>query len=154
MDNFTVMSGEFSSAVDQWSFDSLPNSKTALQAHWDTWFTQDDVKRLASYGFNALRIPIGYWAYNNTGTPYHSGADAYLEDAIEWARDAGMKVLVDCHGSPGSQNGQAHSGHKGAVQWQEGNNLELSTAALQLMVQKYGQMQYADVVFGLGIVSK
>ena len=57
------------------------------------------MKKLASYGFNALRIPIGYWAFDNSGTPYNTGAADYLDKAIGWARNANMKVLVDCHGS-------------------------------------------------------
>lgn len=51
-------------------------------------------------------------ALDNTGTPYISyglgqGADYYLEKAIGWAQTAGIRVWVDCHGSPGSQNGWA-----------------------------------------------
>ena len=51
-------------------------------------------------------------AYDNTGTQYISygigeGADLYLEKAISWAQTAGMRVWIDCHGSPGSQNGWA-----------------------------------------------
>ena len=92
-------------AVDQWTFDSTDGAESKLQQHWSTYFTEADVKKIASYGINVLRIPIGYWSYDNAGTPYVKGADAYLEKAIGWARNAGLKVLVDCHGSPGSQNG-------------------------------------------------
>lgn len=33
------------------------------------------------------------------------GADVYLDKAIGWARKNEMKVWVDLHGAPGSQNG-------------------------------------------------
>ena len=101
-----------------------------------------------------MRIPIGFWAYNNTGTPYITGADAYLEKAIGWARNSGMKVCVDMHGSPGSQNGFDNSGHAGPVQWQQGDNLNRSTAILKTFAQKYGASQYADVVVGIEIVNE
>ena len=34
------------------------------------------------------------------------GAEAHLDKAIGWARKNGMKVWVDLHGAPGSQNGK------------------------------------------------
>ena len=154
MDDGTLLNGKFKGVVDQWHFDTLDTDGSAIKNHWDNWFTESDVQQLQSQGFNALRIPIGYWAINNTGTPYHMGAATYMDKAIGWARNAGMKVMVDCHGSPGSQNGQMHSGHQGAVQWQQGSNLNVSVQILQQMVQRWGTLENADVVFGLEIVSK
>lgn len=101
-----------------------------------------------------MRIPIGFWSFNNTGTPYITGADAYLEKAIGWARTYGIKVLVDCHGSPGSQNGFDNSGHAGAVEWQQGTNMDQSTAVLVQMAKKYGSTAYADVVFGIELTNE
>lgn len=135
-------------------FDSVSGAKAALEKHWSTYFTESDIRKIASTGMNALRIPIGYWAYNNAGTPYHQGADAYLEKAIGWARSNGMKVRVDCHGSPGSQNGYAHSGHEGQIEWQQGSNQEVSIQVLQTMAKKYGAQEYADVVVGLEMVNE
>ena len=141
------------SAVDQYTLDSTPNSLDTIKKHWDTWFQESDVQRLKSYGFNALRIPIGYWAFEQT-PPYHMGAADYMDKAIVWARNAGMKVMVDCHGSPGSQNGKEHSGRQGNIQWQDNDNLNKSTQILQTMLERYGSKDNADVVFGLEIVSK
>jgi glucan 1,3-beta-glucosidase len=149
-----VFTGQFSSASDQWSFDSLPGAKEALEQHWSTFITESDIQTLASAGINALRIPIGYWAYDNTNTPYIQGADQYLEQAIEWARTYGMKVWIDCHGSPGSQNGFDNSGHAGNVAWQESDNLQQSISVLKTMAAKYGAMQYADVVVGLELTNE
>jgi glucan 1,3-beta-glucosidase len=152
--NWDTFTGDFANANDQWTFDSIPGAADALKKHWDTYFTEDDIKKIAATGINALRIPIGFWAYDNAGTPYIQGADAYLEKAIGWARNAGLKVWVDCHGSPGSQNGFDNSGHAGAVEWQQADNLARSTAVLQTMGKKYGSMDYADVVVGLEMVNE
>ena len=154
MDDGSLLKGKFQNAPDQWTFDGLDKDGSAIKAHWDSWFTEADVQKIKSYGFNALRIPIGYWAIDNSGTPYHKGAADYMDKAIGWARSAGMKVMVDCHGSPGSQNGQMHSGHQGNVVWQQDDNLKKSTEILQKMVQKWGTQENADVVFAIEIVSK
>ncbi|KAK3650518.1 hypothetical protein LTR56_006223 [Elasticomyces elasticus] len=141
-------------ATDQWTFDSTDGAEGKLQQHWSTYITEGDFKNMSSWGINAVRIPIGYWAYNNADTPYITGADAYLEKAIGWARQYGMWVMVDCHGSPGSQNGAEHSGHVGAVSWQADDNLQLSIEVLQTIAQKYGSMEYADVVMGIELVNE
>jgi glucan 1,3-beta-glucosidase len=53
-----------------------------------------------------VRIPIGYWAYDvAAGEPYISGQLPYLRQAIAWAAIYNLKVIVDLHGAPGSQNG-------------------------------------------------
>lgn len=77
-----------------------------------------------------------------------------MDQAIGWARTAGMKVLVDCHGSPGSQNGQDHSGRAGDVAWQTGDNLNQSTTIMVTIAEKYGSATYADVVMGIETVNE
>jgi glucan 1,3-beta-glucosidase len=149
-----LFSGDFASAVDQYTFDSIPGAKATLENHWETFFTESDILTIAATGINALRIPIGYWAYDNANTPYITGADKYLELAIGWARDHGMYVWVDCHGSPGSQNGFDNSGQKGVNEWQQGDNLERSISVLKTMAAKYGAAEYADVVVGLELTNE
>jgi glucan 1,3-beta-glucosidase len=54
-----------------------------------------------------VRIPIGYWAYDvSPGEPYIQGQHNYLLKAIDWAEANNLKVIIDLHGAPGSQNGQ------------------------------------------------
>ena len=102
----------------------------------------------------SIRIPIGFWAFNNTNTKYISGAEKHLDQAIGWARAHNIKVLVDIHGSPGSQNGFDNSGQAGNVLWQTGDNMAQTTAVLVQVAQKYGSQAYADVVFGIELTNE
>jgi glucan 1,3-beta-glucosidase len=145
---------EQTTATDQWTFDSLPGAKEKLLRHWSTFFSQRDVQKIASTGINALRFPIGFWAYDNAGTPYQSGADVFLERAIQWARQSNLKVWIDLHGAPGSQNGNDHSGHAGPVEWQKGGNLQRTTDVLVQITKKYGTNAYKDVVTGIQLINE
>lgn len=45
------------------------------------------------------------------------GAYEHLATALDWAQTAGLKVLIDLHGAPGSQNGFDNSGERGPITW-------------------------------------
>ncbi|TVY19322.1 Glucan 1 [Lachnellula arida] len=141
-------------AVDEFTFSSTSNASEALAEHWATFITEDDIAALNGTGINALRIPIGFWAYDNVDTPYHKGQDEYLEKAIGWAKQYGMSVWVDCHGSPGSQNGYDSSGRLGIIDWQQGDNLNRSISVLETMAAKYGAEEYAGVVVGIELTNE
>ena len=64
--------------------------------------------------------------------PYAQGAAPYLERAVNWARQTGLKVVIDLHGAPKSQNGYDHSGHKAASPgWGDSDSLSYTHEALK-----------------------
>lgn len=76
-----------------------PEATSRLTQHWNTWITQADFQAIAAAGLNHVRIPIGYWALNPLpGDPYVQGQLPILDNAIGWARQAGLKVMLDLHG--------------------------------------------------------
>jgi glucan 1,3-beta-glucosidase len=70
-----------------------------LNNHWNTWITLEDFQEIRADGLNHVRIPVGYWALNPlVGDPYVQGQLQYLDRAIVWARQTGLKVMLDLHG--------------------------------------------------------
>jgi glucan 1,3-beta-glucosidase len=70
-----------------------------LNQHWGSWITEDDFAQISAAGLNTVRIPIGYWALApQDGDPYVQGQLPYLATALGWARNHGLKVLLDLHG--------------------------------------------------------
>lgn len=102
-----------------------------LEAHWSSFITEGDFADIASKGLNFVRIPIGYWAITPLdGDPYSQGAYEYLGQALDWAEGAGLKVMIDLHGAPGSQNGLDNSGQRGDVRWGQGDTVAQTLRAL------------------------
>lgn len=129
--------------------------RSHLESHWSgDWFDQNTVRDLQAAGINALRIPIGFWAFDNADTPYVQGAAEWMDKAIGWAREANMKVWVDLHGAPGSQNGFDNSGHAGEVNWQKDGNIERTRAVLVQMAKRYGTKEYKDVVAAIQLINE
>ncbi|KAF5366224.1 hypothetical protein D9758_005708 [Tetrapyrgos nigripes] len=129
--------------VDEYTFGQYQDENKAratLTNHWDTWITQADFIAIKAAGLNHVRIPIGYWAFDvSGGEPFIQGQIPYLKKAVTWAKHCGLKVLIDLHGAPGSQNGFDNSGQKMSYpQWQtKQSNLERTSAVLRILVQMF-----------------
>jgi glucan 1,3-beta-glucosidase len=89
-------------AVDEWSLcETLGQDqcRSVLAQHWGSFITADDFNQIAGAGMNHVRIPIGYWAVQHLdGDQFVDGQLEYLDQAVGWARSAGLKVIVDLHG--------------------------------------------------------
>lgn len=121
--------------VDEWTLcETLgpDQALTTLQNHWNTWITQDDFNQIAALGLNFVRIPIGFWSIIplENGEPYVAGAYEILGQALDWAEAAGLKVLIDLHGAPNSQNGFDNSGHRGSIGWTQGDSVARTVNAI------------------------
>ncbi|KAF7592766.1 exo-1,3-beta-glucanase [Aspergillus hancockii] len=150
----SIFDGAGDGAVDEWSLTQIlgkDEAKARLSAHWESFINQDDFNRMADAGLNHVRIPIGYWAVGSVeGDSYVDGQLEYLDKAIEWAGAAGLKVMVDLH-APGSQNGFDNSGHKGPIQWQQGDTVSQTLDFLNSLVERYGG---SDVVTSIEAVNE
>jgi len=128
-----------------------------LWNHWGSWIQESDFAAIAAAGLNHVRIPIGYWAFDTSdGEPYfHLNQYDYLKTAIGWAGTYGIKVWVDLHGVPGSQNGYDNSGQRGSPNWQ--NNADYVTrtqAIIATMSADFSQPEYNGVVVAIELVNE
>jgi hypothetical protein len=76
----------------------------------DTYVTAADIRFMASVGFNTVRVPLHWRLFVAPGEPPVFAGDGYrlLDGVIGWARDTGMKVIIDLHAAPGGQTGINH----------------------------------------------
>ena len=77
--------------------------------------TEDDFRAISAHGLNLVRIPVPFFIFGDV--PGHPGCVEYLDRAFDWAERAGLKVLIDLHTVPGSQNGFDNGGLTGVVRW-------------------------------------
>ena len=79
----------------------------AFQHHYDTYYTQADIQNIASLGLNTVRIPVGYWIREDIvyrdSERFPQGGFPYLRRICQWAKDAGLYIIIDLHGAPGAQ---------------------------------------------------
>jgi len=113
-----------------------------LMKHRETFITKQDFQRIRSYGLNAVRLPIGYWIINGpaVGEPYAGPALEYVDRAVSWAEEYGLQVLLDLHGCPGGESGDAPCGRQqrpaGTWQWSSWR-LDETLEALRVLARRY-----------------
>ena len=126
-----------------------------LKPHWDSFVSLQDFQKIRDSGFNVVRIPVGYWSYVEPWGPFTQGAAPYLDQAITWARETGLKVVIDLHGAPKSQNGFDHSGQKLANPgWGDADSLAYTHQTLRILHEKYARPELQDVIIAIQPVNE
>lgn len=120
--------------------------------HYETFMTEQDFAQIAGAGLNWVRISIPYWFLETyEGEPYLEQVGwPYFVRALDWARKYGLRVELDFHAHPGSQNGQNHSGKFGSVGWFNGvmglANVQRSLSYIRTIAEFISQPEYSPVV--------
>lgn len=153
-------------AVDEFTLSTLMAADTAngglaqLETHYDTFVTEKDIAEMAGAGLNWIRVPLAFWAIETwEGEPYLEGTSwKYFVRFLGWARKYGMRVFLDLHAVPGSQNGYNHSGVLGVHNFLQGimglANAQRTLYYLRIITEFISQPQYRDVVPMFGIINE
>ncbi|KJZ78483.1 hypothetical protein HIM_01874 [Hirsutella minnesotensis 3608] len=148
--------------IDEWSLSKLlgASAAKALEDHYASFVTEDTFKAIAEAGLDHVRIPFSYWAVEvYDGDPYVFRTSwRYLLRGIEWARKYGLRVNLDLHGLPGSQNGWNHSGKFGAIGWLNGTDGQLNgKRSLEIhdrLSKFFAQARYKNIITHYGLVNE
>ena len=114
-------------------------AKTTLEKHYAQFINKQSFEDIQAAGFDHVRIPYSYWAVTTyPGDPYVPQVSwRYLLRGIEYARQCGLRVNLDLHALPGSQNGWNHSGRQGPIGWLNGTDGALNG---QRSIDIHGQL--------------
>ncbi|KAF7306449.1 Glycoside hydrolase family 5 protein [Mycena indigotica] len=170
----------YPSAGDEWTLSQhlLADGKleSTLETHYATFITEQDLAQIAGAGLNWIRVPIPFWAvgtWSDVGTDaFGTGANGgtvaepflnavcwkYFVRMLGWARKYGLRVNIDLHSLPGSQNGYNHSGKMGQINFLNGPmgmaNAQRALDCIRVITEFIAQEQYQDVVQIFGVVNE
>ncbi len=149
--------------IDEWSLTKQLGATDAakvLEKHYALFINENSFKDIQAAGFDHVRIPYSYWAVTTyPGDPYVPKISwRYLLRGIEYARKYGIRVNLDLHALPGSQNGWNHSGRQGTIGWLKGTDGSLNgQRSLDLHNQLstfFAQPRYKNVVTIYGLANE
>lgn len=76
-----------------------------LDTHRARFITQSDFRQIAARGFNAVRLPVPWYAFGDSGPhpgPFKGCIDL-IDQAFDWADELGLKVLLGLAANPGAE---------------------------------------------------
>ncbi|TFK68459.1 glycoside hydrolase [Pluteus cervinus] len=158
---------KYPGASDEWTLSTAMAADTSaggglqqLEDHYNTFITEQDIAEIAGAGMNWVRIPIPFWAVDKwPGEPFLAQTSwKYILRAIEWCRKYGVRVNIDLHTIPGSQNGYNHSGKGGEVDFLNGvmgfANAQRAMDYIRILSEFFAQPQYNEVIGMFGIMNE
>lgn len=100
-------------------FDSGKNLTEVMVEHYTSFVQEEDIAEIAGAGLNWIRLPIPFWAietWSDVGVDADSTTPVaepwlakvcwqYILQVLSWCRKYGIRVNLDLHTVPGSQNG-------------------------------------------------
>lgn len=112
--------------------------RARIMQHRSNFITEADFLRIAHEGFNLVRIPVPYFIFGDR-KPFIAAIDE-LDRAFNWAGAYGIKVLIDLHTAPDSQNGFDNGGLSGVCKWaQEPEEVNYELSVLRRLAERYGK---------------
>lgn len=127
-------------------------ARSRLEGHRKKFITRSHIKKIKQLGLNSLRVPVGYWLFEDIDG-FVGGGYKYLDKLFEWASEFDLQVLICLHGAPGSQNGWDHSGRSGEIGWSVNrrDNMLSSLSAIESIAKRYGKH---DRLWGIEVVNE
>lgn len=127
---------EGTDAADEYTLSQTEKGRKAIKKHRDSFIKEADFIWLKENGINAVRLPVGYWAFK--GDQSMLPHIKYVDWVMEMATEYDIKVLIDLHGLKGSQNGNDHSGKVGKADWFKNEQYRTdSLKTLEGLAQRY-----------------
>lgn len=157
---------KYPDATDEWSLSTLMAADTQsgglgqLEEHYKTFITEGDFAAIAGAGLNWIRLPIPFWAIDKwDNEPFlEKTCWKYILRAFEWARKYGLRINLDLHTIPGSQNGYNHSGKGGKINFMNGvmgyANAQRTLEYIRVITEFISQPQYKDLIPLFGIMNE
>jgi glucan 1,3-beta-glucosidase len=132
--------------------------------HRNTWITEEDIREMASFGINTIRVPVGYWIagfdYSDISNKQEWKVFApnglmYLDTLIfDWCVHYNIAVLISIHAAKGSQNGRDHSAAPtpGVTYWSNyQENVENTAQFALFLAERY---KYCVSFLGLSLLNE
>lgn len=111
-----------------------------IKVHRSEYISERDFATIARIGLNTVRIPIPYFIFGDR--PPFLGCIEELDKAFSWAEKYGLKILIDLHTVPMSQNGFDNGGISGVCKWaQLPEEVDFVVTLLGKLAERYGKRE-------------
>lgn len=65
--------------------------------HYRNFISEDDVKKVADWGFDHIRLPIDYEVLEDADANEYSDGIFFVDRMVDWCKSYGLDVILDLH---------------------------------------------------------
>ncbi len=69
--------------------------------HYDAFITEADIKKIASWGLDHVRLPVDYEVIENESGQYKEEGFKYIDNCFAWCEKYGLNIIIDLHKTAG-----------------------------------------------------
>lgn len=136
-------------AIDEWTLSKTKKGVKRIKEHHAEFIKEADFKWIRNHGLNAVRLPIGYWAFGET-KPFIPHIKQ-IDFAVKMCEKYDLKLLICLHGAKGSQNGEMHSGQTGKINWMKLTNIKFNINFLSTIALRY---RSSNCLYGIEVANE
>jgi len=119
-----------------------PRRESFYQAWRDSFVTREDIDSLASWGFNAVRLPMHWNLYMEPGLPVRWKDEGFrlTDSLIRWCKARNLWLFLDLHAAPGGQGYGADINDRDTslpFLWQSDTNKTMAVAFWRRLAERY-----------------
>ena len=137
-------------------------------AYFNSYCTQADFDFIAELGLNTVRVPMYYRNFLNTHDRYHVTDEELcamnfedieldfdkLDTFLEYAQNAGLKVIIDMHGVMGGQSGFEHCGTRDIDFWDNEDYQEFMCNLWAAIAEHYYDSEYSATILAYDLANE
>ena len=71
------------------------------EEHYSTFILEEDIKEIAGWGLDHVRLPIDYNVIQNEDGSFMETGFKHIDDAVLWTEKYGLNIILDIHKSKG-----------------------------------------------------
>jgi len=107
---------------------------------YDNFITEADIRRIASLGFNVIRIPFNHSILDGEGrsSNYRQSGWQTLDQVLGWAEKYQVYAILDLHSAPGGQSKLFTADpDSGGLLWDSADNKARTLGLWKAIAQRY-----------------
>ena len=121
----------------------LSQYRTYSIEHFDSFISEADIKRIASWGLDHVRVPVDYEVVENEDGSVRESGYVYIDNCIQWCIKYGIRMVLDLHKTYGYSFDPMEKTDK-EIFFHKGELQERFYALWQRLASRYAK--YSDVV--------
>ncbi len=121
------------------------NTKEFYRLYQQNYVREIDIQKIASWGFNSIRLPFNYRMLSPENQPdvYLAEGFQIIDQLLQWCEKYQLYLILDMHCAPGGQNADNISDSDGTARlWTEAANQDRTVAIWRKIAERYAKSEW------------